>query len=84
MVIGQFWQCGGIPASGAADARYFDNFDVLLLPIFLHQPPGIAEWENLPPEEAVNKMISWIAPSPIANASGLPAIALPTLMKSLC
>ncbi|MFN4850743.1 amidase family protein, partial [Microcystis sp.] len=60
----------------------FDNFDVLLLPIFLHQPPGIGEWENLPPEETINKMISWIAPSPIANASGLPAIALPTGVDS--
>ncbi len=60
----------------------FDNFDVLLLPIFLHHPPGIGEWENLPPEEAVNKMIAWIAPSPIANASGLPAIALPTGLDS--
>jgi amidase len=52
------------------------------LPIFLHQPPGIGEWENLPPEEAVNNMIRWIAPSPIANASGLPAIALPTGVDS--
>jgi amidase len=56
----------------------FDNFDVLLLPIFLHQPPKIGEWENLAPEEAINNIIRWIAPSPIANASGLPAIALPT------
>jgi amidase len=60
----------------------FDNFDVLLLPIFLHQPPGIGEWENLPPQEAVDRMIAWIAPSPIANASGLPAIALPTGVDS--
>jgi amidase len=60
----------------------FDNFDVLLLPIFLHQPPRIGEWENLPPEEAINNMIRWIAPSPIANASGLPAIALPTGVDS--
>jgi amidase len=27
-------------------------------------------------------MIRWIAPSPIANASGLPAIALPTGVDS--
>ena len=57
---------------------FFDNFDVLVLPVYMHQPIRIGEWANLSPEETVEKIIDWVAPSPPFNASGLPAIALPT------
>jgi amidase len=56
---------------------FIQKYDVLLLPIHLHSPIRIGEWEHLPPEEAVTKMIQWIAPCPPFNASGLPAIAFP-------
>lgn len=56
---------------------FFATVDVLVLPVCLHQPPKIGEWEDLPPEEAVDKIINWIAPCPPFNASGLPAISLP-------
>ncbi|MEG3436307.1 amidase family protein [Pannus brasiliensis CCIBt3594] len=56
----------------------FDRFDVLVLPVFLHQLPKIGEWADLEPEETITKIMHWIAPMPIANATGLPAIALPT------
>ena len=56
---------------------FFENFDVLVLPVYLHQPIKIGEWADLSPEETVEKIIRWIAPCPPINASGLPAIALP-------
>ncbi len=57
---------------------FFDNFDVLLLPTNLHPTIRIGEWATLSPEETLEKIISWIAPCPPFNASGQPAIALPT------
>ncbi len=57
---------------------FFEEFDVLLLPILTHPPIKIGEWADLTPAETVEKVVNWIAPCPLANASGLPAIALPT------
>ncbi|HAG81865.1 MAG TPA: amidase, partial [Cyanobacteria bacterium UBA12227] len=57
---------------------FFTNFDVLVLPINMHPTIRVGEWTHLSPEETLEKIISWIAPCPPFNASGLPAIALPT------
>lgn len=57
---------------------FFDRFDVLVLPVYLHQPIKIGEWADLSPPETLSKVIDWIAPCPPFNASGLPAIAIPT------
>ncbi|MGK7876331.1 MAG: amidase [Xenococcaceae cyanobacterium] len=57
---------------------FFETFDVLVLPVYMHQPIRIGEWADLSPEETVEKIVYWVAPSPPFNASGLPAIALPT------
>ncbi|NES85268.1 MAG: amidase [Moorea sp. SIO2B7] len=57
---------------------FFDNFDILVLPVYLHTPMRIGEWANLSHEENMAKVVHWVAPCPPANASGLPAIALPT------
>lgn len=57
---------------------FFDRFDVLVLPVYRHLPPLVGAWATLPPEDAIAKIIDWIAPCPIANATGLPAIAIPT------
>lgn len=56
---------------------FFDNFDVLVLPVYMHPPIRIGEWENLSFEETLDKIIRWVGPCPCANASGLPAIAIP-------
>ena len=56
---------------------FFQDYDVLLLPVYLQQPIRVGEWAELPPEITVEKIIDWIAPCPPFNASGLPAIALP-------
>lgn len=57
---------------------FFVDFDVLLLPTYLHPPIAIGEWADLSPSETLEKIIQWIAPCPPVNATGLPAIALPT------
>lgn len=56
----------------------FEPFDVLLLPTYMHPTIRIGEWADLSPEETLERIIAWIAPCPPFNASGLPAIALPT------
>lgn len=56
---------------------FFDNFDVLLLPVYLHQPIKVGEWAHLSPQETLEKIMNWIAPCPPFNASGLPVITLP-------
>jgi amidase len=56
----------------------FDSVDVLVLPTYMHPTIRIGEWANLSPEETLQKVIHWVAPCPPFNASGQPAIALPT------
>lgn len=57
---------------------FFDDFDVLILPTYLQPPIKIGLWQNTPPAETLSKIIDWIAPCPPFNASGQPAIAIPT------
>lgn len=57
---------------------FFDQVDALLLPTYLHPPIRVGEWADLDPAETLQRIIHWIAPCPLANATGLPAIAIPT------
>ncbi len=55
----------------------FDNFDVLLLPVYMHTPIKIGEWADLSVTETFLNIVNWVAPCPPFNASGQPAISLP-------
>ncbi len=57
---------------------FFENYDVLLLPTYLQPAIQVGEWADLPPEETLQRIIQWIAPCPPFNASGQPALHLPT------
>jgi len=57
---------------------FFQDYDALLLPVYLHPAIQIGAWSKLPPAEALQRIINWIAPCPPANATGQPAITLPT------
>lgn len=57
---------------------FLEPFDALVLPVYIHQPIRIGEWAELSPQETLVKIINWVAPCPPFNASGLPAIAIPT------
>ena len=56
----------------------FDNYDVLVLPTYMHPTIRVGEFANFTPEETLAKIISWILPCPAWNATGQPVIALPT------
>ncbi|MTJ06333.1 amidase [Anabaena sp. UHCC 0204] len=56
---------------------FFDTVDVLVLPVYLHSPIPVGAWADLSPEETFAKIVHWVSPCPVANATGLPAIALP-------
>ncbi|MEP0869388.1 amidase [Trichocoleus desertorum AS-A10] len=57
---------------------FFDTYDALVLPVFLHPTIRVGEWADLGPAETLQKITNWVAPSPPFNASGQPAIAIPT------
>ncbi|MBW4682185.1 MAG: amidase [Microcoleus vaginatus WJT46-NPBG5] len=56
---------------------FFENFDVLVLPVYMSPTIRIGEWANLTPEETMHKVIQWVAPCPAFNATGQPAISIP-------
>ena len=56
---------------------FFNNFDVLVLPTYLHSPIRVGEWEDLSYQKTLNNIINWIGPCSPFNATGLPAIAIP-------
>jgi len=61
---------------------FFEKFDVLVLPTYLHSPIRVGEWADLSCEETLQRIVNWIAPCPPFNASGLPAIALPAILDN--
>lgn len=61
---------------------FFQNFDVLVLPTYMHSPIRVGEWADLSCEETLANIVNWIAPCPPFNASGQPAIALPAGLDS--
>ncbi|MBF2080567.1 MAG: amidase [Synechococcales cyanobacterium T60_A2020_003] len=68
------WKIQGL---GRRVVAFFDHYDVLVMPIFMHPTIRVGEWEEMTPEEHMEKVISWIAPCPIVNTTGQPAIAIP-------
>jgi amidase len=57
---------------------FFDTYDALLLPTYIHPTIKIGEWADLAPQEILERIVRWIAPCPPFNATGQPAIAFPT------
>jgi amidase len=56
---------------------FFRQYDLLVLPVYLHPTIKVGDWENLSPPETIERIINWVAPCPPLNASGLPGITLP-------
>jgi amidase len=57
---------------------FFEQYDALLLPVYLTPAIRIGEWAELSPAATLEQVIHWIAPCPAANATGQPAVAIPT------
>jgi amidase len=57
---------------------FFDQYDALVLPVYMHPTIRVGEWAKLSPAKTLEQIINWVAPCPPFNASGQPAISLPT------
>jgi amidase len=55
----------------------FDDFDVLMTPMFTRRAPPIGEWMGLPAPLMLNGMANFVAYVPIWNHTGQPAAAVP-------
>ena len=76
---GEYLQAlGTMQAIARRIVSFFDRYDALILPVYLHPQILIGEWAGLSPEATLQKITNWIAPCPPFNAAGLPVIALPT------
>jgi amidase len=61
-------------------ARWQD-FDVLLSPVYMHSTIPIGAWADLAPQQMFDKICGWTAPCPLFNATGQPAIVLPIALE---
>ncbi|NJO41423.1 MAG: amidase [Cyanobacteria bacterium CRU_2_1] len=57
---------------------FFNRYDALVLPTYMHPAIRVGEWAELSPFDTLENIIRWIAPCPLANTTGQPAIAIPT------
>jgi amidase len=57
-------------------------YDCLLTPTLMSIPPQIGEWRSLSTKRLFEQVIQWIAPCPLFNVSGQPAIALPVGVRT--
>lgn len=55
-----------------------DHLDVLVLPTYMYPAIRVGEWARVRSPKALENIIGWIAPCPPFNASGQPAISIPT------
>jgi amidase len=53
------------------------EFDVLLLPVYMHETIKVGAWADLSPGDTFTNIGNWIVPCPIFNATGQPVITLP-------
>jgi len=81
-----FWVSSGaylraltqVQVMGRKIAAETAQFDAILLPVYHHGPLRIGQWQRQRSAQTLKDIIAWIAPCPAFNASGQPAIALPT------
>jgi amidase len=80
---GEYLQAlGTMQAIARGIVGFFDRYDILILPVYLHPQILIGEWADLEPASTLEKITNWIAPCPPFNAAGLPVVALPTGLGS--
>jgi amidase len=53
-------------------------FDAVVLPVYMHPAIRVGQWRSLRPPQILQNVINWVAPCPPFNASGQPALTLPT------
>ena len=58
--------------------QFCQPYDVLIMPVYMHQAIKVGEWKGLRSPKILANVINWVAPCPPFNASGQPALAIPT------
>jgi amidase len=59
----------------------WQDFDVLLAPVYSHSTIKIGAWAALPPAELLDTISRWISPCPVFNATGQPSLILPVAVE---
>ncbi len=59
-------------------AKIFDQFDLVLTPVLAHTTPKLGHISpSVPFEELIQRLAQYVGFTPLANASGAPAISIP-------
>ncbi|MFM7470264.1 MAG: amidase [Nodosilinea sp.] len=58
--------------------QFCQPYDALILPVYMHPTIRVGEWKGLRSPRLLTQVINWVAPCPPFNASGQPALAIPT------
>lgn len=65
-------------ASHRASRRVYDDYDVALSPVLAHETPRLGHLDPSQPYEVIiERLMDWVAFTPLQNATGEPAISLP-------
>ncbi|MFS3127161.1 amidase [Nocardioides sp. Bht2] len=65
-------------ASKRTSAKFFSGYDVVLTPTLAHSTPKIGHLDPTQPFEVImDRLLDWVAFTPLQNATGDPAISLP-------
>jgi amidase len=60
----------------------WQEFDVLLTPVYMHSTISIGAWADLAPADLFDKICHWTIPCPMFNATGQPALVLPVALET--
>ncbi|MEO8813701.1 MAG: amidase [Mycobacterium sp.] len=67
-----------LAASRRRSARFFRGYDALLTPTVAHETPRIGHFDPTAGyQEIIDRLMAWVAFTPLQNATGDPAISLP-------
>ncbi len=58
-------------------ARLFDDYDVLLTPTLAEETPSVGYLAPTDYDQVIDRLINWVAFTPLQNVTGEPAISLP-------
>ncbi|OHV01127.1 amidase [Mycobacterium talmoniae] len=67
-----------LAASSRRSARFFRGYDALLTPTVAHETPRVGHLDPTADyEQVIDRLMDWVAFTPLQNATGDPAISLP-------
>jgi amidase len=74
-----------LSASRWRSARFFRRYDALLTPTVAHETPRVGHFDPTADyEQIIDRLMDWVAFTPLQNATGGPAISLPLAQSADC